>query len=98
MRKVEDFTKEERKIYDRGRKDWWDISDEVQESIAHVYLKGYTIGYRDGKIGRKRIPHKTMDGWCCACDYDQVVFESKLTVQKNQELIARVKKKLKGGI
>lgn len=23
-------------------------------------------------------PHKTEDGWCCACDYDKAVFQGKI--------------------
>lgn len=76
-KRIEDFTKEERKIYDRGRKDWWDVSDQIHESVMEIYEKGYKMGYRDGKLGRKRIPHKTANGWCCACDYDIARLEEK---------------------
>ena len=77
-KRVEDFTKEERAIYDRGRKDWSDVTDELAESVSDIYTRGYKMGYRDGKLGRKRIPHKTLDGWCCACEYDQMCYEEKI--------------------
>jgi hypothetical protein len=78
QKRIEDFTKEEQKIYDRGREDYWDINEQMKQSVDELYKNAYKQGYTDAKLGRKRIPHDTEPGWCCACKYDIGTFKEKI--------------------
>lgn len=58
--------------------EFWDLDDEREESSVKIYKKGYGHGFIDAKKGRKKTPHDTRKGYCCACDYDIAGFEDKL--------------------
>lgn len=79
MGKTTDITKTEnyKKGFKDGRKFELDWLDEKATWESNMFLNGYKAGFRDHKLGRKKIPHETMDGFCCACDYDQVTLENK---------------------
>jgi hypothetical protein len=48
------------------------------ETKSQAFKRGYNNGYIDAKKGRKKIPHDTRDGYCCACNYDITRFEGEL--------------------
>lgn len=54
------------------------------EKEADIAKKAYSDGYNDCKKGRKKSPHDTRLGYCCACDYDLACFEEKLQQQREE--------------
>jgi len=72
------------KAYKLGRSEAIDIDMEKAKAESDLFMRAYKIGYRDGKLGRKRIPHKTMGGWCCACEYDISIMEDEIRKAKKK--------------
>jgi hypothetical protein len=74
---------EQKKEDDKHFMEFWDEKDQIDETEAEIFMKGYKWGYSDCKKGRKPIPHDTRNGYCCACDYDIAGFEAKLKLATN---------------
>ena len=69
----------------------FDESCEKAETEAEIASKAYDQGYLDCQKGRKKAPHDTREGYCCACDYDLACFEGKLK-EVRTELLEEIKK------
>ncbi len=71
---------------EEGRLEALDGAFDEAETRADIAKINYSHGYNDCKKGRKKAPHDTRDGYCCACDYDLAVMEEKIR-ESREEII-----------
>lgn len=64
--------------HEKGRLEALDDEFEEAETRGDIAKENYASGYNDCKKGRKKAPHDTRVGWCCACSYDLAVMEEKI--------------------
>ena len=82
---LQEEREEQKKEDDKHFMEFWDEKNQIDETEAEIFMKGYKWGYSDCKKGRKPIPHDTRNGYCCACGYDIAGFEAKLSKKRNSK-------------
>jgi len=79
--KIADFIDE---TLTQQRTELLDEQFEKAETESEIASKAYDQGYLDCKKGRKKAPHDTRDGYCCACSYDICIMKNKIKKAYNK--------------
>ena len=86
------LTQDREEAYKKGRDEALDEEFKESKTRADIAKKNYSMGYNDALKGRKKAPHNTREGYCCACEYDIACMKEE--IKKDREKIIKLAKSM----